>query len=712
MTMAHQRSPASQLLLNNSLSLFKSGKLDKAEEFARKVLAAEPRNTELLQFIAVLCLEQGKPDEAIRLCTEAVRLKPNSGEAHYNLGTALLRQQRHEQAIDSLRKSAGLLSRNYEALNNLSLALLGSGKVAEAEATARRAIAQAPRLAVAHVSLGLALANQARFADAVESLKAALARGPKDPGDVMTKLGLVLLEGQQPQAAIDCLGQVVARDAKSLAALEGLAQAELLEGRFQDAARHFLAATELAPDDARLLASLLYARLQTADWTEHAALIARLEKRLAQGAQSVNPFQLLALVDEPDLQRKAAAGFAARFAAADNAPSAPPPGATRGARPDRMKVAYLSSDFGVHATALLAAGLFEHHDRGRFEVTALAWDCDDSPMRRRLEPAFDRFVDIGAMPDAAVAQLIREHEIDIAVDLKGFTRGHRCRILAGRPAPIQVGYLGYPGTMGAAWIDYLIADRFVAPPEAAQCYSEKLVYLPDCYQVNDDKRAAAGERPERGAVGLPEQGFVFACFNNTYKITPDLFAIWMRLLEQAPGSVLWLLRPPDSREGGVAVANLRRYAGALGVAGERLVLAQNVPFAEHVRRLQCADLVLDTLPYNAHTTASDALWAGVPIVTCPGRSFQARVAGSLLQAMGLPELIAASLGDYEAIAMKLATDMDALAEMRSKVLRNRTTSALFDTGRFTRNLEAAYEAMWQLWREGQAPRAIDLAAST
>ena len=186
----------------------------------------------------------------------------------------------------------------------------------------------------------------------------------------------------------------------------------------------------------------------------------------------------------------------------------------------------------------------------------------------------------------------------------------------------------------------------------------------------------------------------------------------MRLLEQAPGSVLWLLRPPDSREGGVAVANLRRHAEALGVAGERLVFAPNVPFAEHVSRLQCADLVLDTLPYNAHTTASDALWAGVPIVTCPGRSFQARVAGSLLQAMGLPELIAASLGDYEAIALKLATDMDALAEMRSKVLRNRTTSALFDTGRFTRNLEAAYEAMWQLWREGQAPRAIDLAAST
>ena len=356
--MAHQRSPASQLLLNNSLSLFKSGKLDKAEEFARKVLAAEPRNTELLQFIAVLCLKQGKPDEAIRLCTEAVRLKPNSGEAHYNLGTGLLRQQRHEQAIDSLRKSAGLLSRNYEALNNLSLALLGSGKVAEAEATARRAIAQAPRLAVAHVSLGLALANQARFADAVESLKAALARGPKDPGDVMTKLGLVLLEGQQPQAAIDCLGQVVARDAKSLAALEGLAQAELLEGRFQDAARHFLAATELAPDDARLLASLLYARLQTADWTEHAALIARLEKRLAQGAQSVNPFQLLALVDEPDLQRKAAAG--------DSPRGLPQPTTHRARRHPgrhvargrtRMKVAYLSSDFGVHATALLAAGL-------------------------------------------------------------------------------------------------------------------------------------------------------------------------------------------------------------------------------------------------------------------------------------------------------------------------------------------------------------------
>ena len=225
-------------------------------------------------------------------------------------------------------------------------------------------------------------------------------------------------------------------------------------------------------------------------------------------------------------------------------------------------------------------------------------------------------------------------------------------------------------------------------------------------------RAAADERPERGAVGLPEQGFVFACFNNTYKITPDLFEIWMRLLKQAPDSVLWLLRPSDSREGGVAIANLRRHAETLGVAGERLVFAPNVPFAEHVSRLQCADLVLDTLPYNAHTTASDALWAGVPIVTCPGRSFRARVAGSLLQAMGLAGLIAVSLADYEAIALKLATNPGAQAETRSKVLRNRAASTLFDTGRFTRNLEAAYEAMWQLWHEGQAPRAIDLAAST
>ena len=328
-------------------------------------------------------------------------------------------------------------------------------------------------------------------------------------------------------------------------------------------------------------------------------------------------------------------------------------------------------------------------------------------MRRRAEAAFHEFIDVTTVREDAVADLIRERQIDIAVDLHGYTGKPRPAILVDRPAPIQVNYLGYPGTMGADWIDYLIADRFVAPPEAARFYSEKLVYLPGSYQANDNKRDPAGPRPKRMDVGLPEQGFVFACFNANNKITPAMFAVWMRLLEQAAGSVLWLL------DHGEAVrANLRREAEAAGVDGQRLVFAPRLPIAEHVNRLQCADLFLDTLPYNAHTTASDALWVGVPVVTCPGRSFQARVAGSLLHAVGLPELIASSLADYEAIALRLAHDRDAHAALRAKLIANRLTTPLFDTGQFTRGLEAAYEVMWRRWCEGLPPAAIDIPADT
>ncbi|HEU4380408.1 MAG TPA: hypothetical protein VFR73_17680, partial [Hyphomicrobiaceae bacterium] len=265
--------------------------------------------------------------------------------------------------------------------------------------------------------------------------------------------------------------------------------------------------------------------------------------------------------------------------------------------------------------------------------------------------------------------------------------------------------LGYPGTMGADWIDYLVADRFVAPPEAARFYSEKIVYLPGSYQVNDNRRDPAGPRPKRTDVGLPERGFVFACFNANNKITPDIFAVWMRLLGQVPGSVLWLL------DHGEAVrANLRREAEAAGIDGQRLLFAPRLPIAEHVNRLQCADLFLDTLPYNAHTTASDALWVGLPLVTCPGRSFQARVAGSLLHAVGLPELIASSLADYEAIALRMARDRDAHAALRARLVANRQTTPLFDTERFTRDLEAAYEIMWRRWCEGMPPAAIEIPA--
>lgn len=368
----------------------------------------------------------------------------------------------------------------------------------------------------------------------------------------------------------------------------------------------------------------------------------------------------------------------------------------------KIRIGYLSSDFHEHATALLLVEMLELHDRERFEIFAYSYGPDDGKgMRQRLEKTFDRFIDIQALSNAEAASAIHGDSVDILVDLKGYTRASRTLILAFRPAPIQVNYLGYPGTLGGDFSDYIITDLMLTPPESAEHYSEAFAYLPDTYQPHG-RECTIGEKPGRKEAGLGERGFVFCCFNQAYKITPAVFDIWCRLLAAVPGSVLWLL------QNRLAEANLKREAHRRGIAPERIVFAEEKPQIEHLGRLQLADLVLDTLPYNAHTSASDALWAGVPIITCMGDTFPSRVAGSLLNAIGLPELIAADATDYYEMALELATRPESLSRVKTKLAANRLTTPLFDTAGYTRNLEALYQRMWQLHVEGQAPDVIRL----
>lgn len=704
--MAHQRSPQNQQTLNKALSLFQSGRPDKAEKLARSVLSTEPRNADLLQFVAMLCQTQDKFADAAALCTKAVALVPNSAQAHYNLGTALMKQRRSEQAIASFETSLALAPGNYDVLNNLAVALTAADRLPAAEAMARQAIALAPNGPLAHNTLALVLSQQMRLTEAVESFKAALACGHPDAGTVLEKLGLTFISLSRPKPAIDSFREALALKPKAVDTMLRLAELQIISGQPLDAMQRCRTAMQVAPADPAAIAGYIFACLHASEWAEYERLVPKAEKLLSNPSQEILPFTVLSFCDDPAIHLRCSRRHSACFVKPKAAAARRVPDAADRSR-DKLRIAYLTSDFKVHATMILAAGLFEHHDRSRFETYAIAWDPDESPMRRRLEAAFHEFIDVTAVREDAIAKLIRERRIDIAIDFHGYTGKPRPAIFVDRPAPIQVSYLGYPGTMGAEWIDYLIADRFVAPPEAARFYSEKLVYLPGSYQANDNRRDPPGPRPQRMEVGLPEQGFVFACFNANNKITPGMFAIWMRLLAQTPDSVLWLI------DHGEAVrANLRREAEAAGVAGQRLVFAPRLSIAEHVNRLQCADLFLDTLPYNAHTTASDALWAGVPVVTCPGRSFQARVAGSLLHAVGLPEMITSSLADYEALALRLAHDRDAHAAVRAKLIANRLTTPLFDTERFTRGLEAAYETMWQRWCQGLPPEAIDIPAST
>jgi predicted O-linked N-acetylglucosamine transferase (SPINDLY family) len=462
----------------------------------------------------------------------------------------------------------------------------------------------------------------------------------------------------------------------------------------------------LKPDDADALFSLFHIKQTICDWSRYIEEEARIRDGVRTQVLQALPsaaFRLLGCASTPEEQFAYARRVAARTAVAKS-DMLPSPPARRG---ERIRLGYLSANFHAHPIAYLIAGLIEHHDRRRFEVIGYGFDEDDgSAMRYRLMGAFDRFVDISQLQDRDAAQLIHADDIDVLIDLHGWTPDCRAKILAYRPAPIQVNYLGYPGTTGADFTDYIIVDRFVVRPEQQPFFSERLVYLPASYQCNDDKREIGARTPSRSECGLPKQGFVFCCFNNNYKITPLFFDIWMRLLRAVPESVLWLYEANLLVKG-----NLAREAAGRGVAPERLVFAPRLPQAEHLARHRLADLFLDTLPYNAHTTASDALWAGVPVLTCAGNTFAGRVAGSLLPAVGLGELVTTSLEEYEALAQRLAREPQLLGELRVRLAQNRLTSPLFDTARYTRHVEAAYWRMCELWKAGHPPAAFSVPPS-
>jgi predicted O-linked N-acetylglucosamine transferase (SPINDLY family) len=415
----------------------------------------------------------------------------------------------------------------------------------------------------------------------------------------------------------------------------------------------------------------------------------------------ISPFSLLGYDDDPALHLLCAQSYVLDgFGAGSRNIGS---GAPR--RSEKLRLAYLSGDFRLHAVAFLVAELFERHDRSRFEVIGVSCGPDDSSdMRSRLAAAFDRFIDARSKSDREVAELLHALGIDITIDLAGHTQHGRLGILAMRPAPIQASYLGFPATTGADFIDYIIADAIVLPFDQQPYYTERIVHLPDTYQVNDSRRAIAARVPTREELGLPEQGVVFCCFNNTWKMAPPVFDVWMRLLDRIAGSVLWLRCDKPRAE-----ANLRREAAARGIDPARLVFADTLPdYRDHLARHRAADLFLDTLPFNAHTTASDALWAGVPVLTCRGRTFAGRVAPSLLNAVGLPQLVTDSLDDYEGLALRLATEPALLRAFRRTLEENRLRSPLFDTARFCRHIEAAYTMMWEIWQRGEPPRSFSV----
>ena len=597
-------------------------------------------------------------DEALAAYDNVLSVKPNSDGAWLGHGNVLVRLKRYEEAIAAFDRALSLDPSSSQALLGRGHAFTALNLCDQAFAAVDRVLAVNPDMGEAWLGRGDVFVQIRRYEEALAAFDRALECKPDLPGAWLRRGGAL--------SALKRHGEAIVAFDRSL---------------------------ESEPDGPFAESFRLHAKMQLCDWSNFASDCAHL--RSSMRSIAAEPFSLLAVEPSPEEQR----WCGQRYSEIQCPPPKEPIWRGERRNHERIRVAYLSADYGPHPVFHLLSGVLASHDHERFETFAISFgSADPAGFSPRLTGSFDRFLDVRDRSDTDVARLLKALEIDIAIDLMGYTDGARPMIFAHRAVPVQISYLGFPGTMGADHIDYIIADRWVIPEEQRQFYSEKAIYMPNTFQANDSERKISDLSPSRAAAGLPDNGFVFCVFNNSYKITPDVFDVWMRVLQQVPGSVLWLLAANTTVEG-----NLRREAAARGVEPERLVFAPRISYADYLARYQLADLFLDTLPFNAGTTASDALWAGLPLITCPGRAFASRMAVSLLRAVGMAELVAGSMAEYEALAVKLGSDPQLMASTRAKLARNRLSEPLFDTKLFTRHLEAAYVAVHERVQAGLPP---------
>ena len=657
-------------LFKKATTLHHKQSLKKAEKIYQKILSKDATHAGALHYMGVLYAEQGQPLKAIDFYNKSIESFPGVSEVHNNLGVALNNIQRQKEALISFKKAIELDPENAEACNNAGGVLGYLERQSEAKHYFLKALEIMPEHDEAHYNLAVLLGDQKNYDTAKKHYLQHLKINPNHFN------------------ALNNIGTLYA-----------------IKKQYVEACRYFQKALKLQPSHANALSQLAINQRQCCDWSE----FKQMQKRLPQWQQSnykgtPNPFSFLLWADSPQAQQQCARAYTQSNLKPDtqNINAHPSPDDTR------IRIAYISADFREHPISYLTAELYELHDRNQFEITAIAYGAKDkSPMRERLLNAFDHFYDVDHLSDIEVAELIASKGIHIIIDLVGLTQGNRAGVLARRPAPIQINYLGYVGTMGAEYIDYIIVDKFSVPPEQQPFFDEQLLHLP-CYMVIDTQREISTETPTRIACGLPNEGFVFCSFNNSYKITPDIFEIWMRCLGNVTGSVLWLLGDNEW-----AIENLRNEAKKQGIDPTRLIFAPRTDSANHLARHRLADLFLDTLPVNAGATASDALWMGLPLLTCAGNSFVARMGGGLLHAAELPELVTHSLEEYEALAVELATAPEKLAKLREKLITNRNNAPLFNSKAFCQDFEQALITLWNRWRDAldkETPETVPLQA--
>ena len=654
----------SERAIEHAAAAFRCGQSAEAERLCKAVVAVEPKHFDALHLLGLTAATTGRHTEAVAWLERALVVDPTRVETHCNLAVVHAGAGQHAAALASYDRAIVLDAGHAHAHHERGRLLLQLQRPDAALESLERAVTLQAGNALAWSNRGVALGMLGRQEEALASYDRALTIDP------------------------DCVEAHTNR-AVTLGALR----------RHAEALVNLRRAFATAPATEFLEGDCLHAQMRVCDWTDFAPRCAHVLARVERGERAATPFVVLSLTDAPSVQKRSAATWVAARCPSSGALSPQ----VRYPRHDRIRVGYFSSDFGEHPVATLSARLYEIHDRARFEIIAFSsGPSGGDTMRQRLTGAFDRFLDVRNMSDQAVAELARQLEVDIAIDLGGYTAGSRSGIFALRAAPVQAGYLGYLGTSAADYVDYLLADHVLLPEASRPHYSERIVYLPG-YQVNDDTRPIADHRYSRAELGLPARGPIFCCFNNSYKFTPLVFASWMRILAAVETSVLFLYA------GDAAVAsNLRGEAASRGIDPDRLVFAHRLPPDQYLARYRIADLALDTFPYNAGTTASDALWAGVPLVTRAGDSMAARMAASVLHAIGLPELVTATGETYEALAIALGNDPGRLTAIRHKLEANRRVAPLFATVRFARHVEAAYTAMYARHLTGQPPIDIDV----
>lgn len=745
-----------QTLLESAEKKFRDKQYSDAVEILNRVLYLQPENSKANELLSYINGNKGNHSLAEALLEKATKKDDCSAEAHYYYGKMLLSRSKYRDAIESFEKAIEKVGYFFEAMHEIgtAYALLNEYQSAlnyyqkcqilkkdspqlnynlakiyeelknytEASKYYDIAIALDPKYQEAIINKGNLLEELGEYQDAINHFDRALRIKPhykiylnkanvlyktnsfaeaikcyKQALDIKpnyleawTNMGLALKRSGFDMDALSCYEKAINLDSNSIEPILNRAYLNVKLKNFEEAIIDFKKILSINKNENWIYGDLFHTELKLCSWSEYKKIKICIKKKENIKLKKINPFNLLGLIDKLNLIK-----INTELFVEDKFPSKKlvNPFSKKNNK-TKIRIGYYSSDFYNHAVGHLVAGMFELHSKDKFEIVAFSFKpMKNDIVRERIEKAFDQFIEVINVSDAEVAKLSRTLNIDISVDLMGHTGEARPGIFAHRAAPIQVNYLGYPGTMGASYIDYIVADPILIPPEFQEFYTEKVVYLPHSYQVNDRKREISDRKFSRAEVGLPEKGFIFCCFNNNYKILPEIFDIWMRILQTVDQSVLWLLEDSPA-----AAKNLKFEAVQRGIDPGRLVFAQRLPSAEHLARHALADLFIDTFPYNAHTTASDALWSGLPLVTLQGESFASRVASSLLSAVGLPELITHTTQEYESLVIELAMNPQKLASIKQKLLDHRMNTPLFDTDQYTKHLENAYLQMYERYR--------------